>query len=317
MLLYSATAALLVQCSVVVGRAYCPVCTAVALTRVGVCCAFERVSPTSRFMVVLESGSAAPTSGEVKAGQGPGGTAPKSTASAVGGQGGTTITASANGLEALTEYEVYLVAQDGAATPNVQATPHHLHLSTQAPGPYFHGGYPKVCCETDKSLELTVRMTKAGRFYFLAVPTSVTSNPTAVEVRDNTFAEAVSSGNEHVPPGLVEATATVTGLEPSTAYRVWVVAEDQESPPNLQQNPTVVVDTTAQGEPPHASSLAHSPRFSCSLRTLTPPRGSLSSLAQTQPPQLLLPAFLALPRVVTRRWTWACSSTRRAASPSG
>ena len=206
--------------------------------------------------MVLAAGSSAPTSAEVKALTGPGGSAPAGSATAVGGQGGVTLSATTTGLAALTQYEVYCVAQDGAATPNLQASPVHESVTTSAPGPHFVGGYPAMSDATDKSGTLSIRLTKAGTAYFIAVPSTVAQTPTSEQVKANTFAQAEpgSHGSVHVPPALAEVTTTVSGMQPSTAYRVWVAAEDQEDPPNLMVSPSHALMTTGpDATPPDAA----------------------------------------------------------------
>lgn len=84
------------------------------------------------YMVVLADAATAPTSAEVKAGTGAGGVAPISSGSVIVGAASTTYAIAASGLTASTAYDVYVVAEDDETTPNLQASPVLLDVSTKA-----------------------------------------------------------------------------------------------------------------------------------------------------------------------------------------
>ncbi|MEW6264400.1 MAG: LamG domain-containing protein [Thermodesulfobacteriota bacterium] len=81
------------------------------------------------YYVVLTDGTTAPSSAEVKAGTGPGG----STALAYGSMNlpaNTLTSQTVTGLAPATEYDVYVVAEDDEATRNIQTTPVKLDIGT-------------------------------------------------------------------------------------------------------------------------------------------------------------------------------------------
>lgn len=75
------------------------------------------------YLVVVADGAAAPTSAEVKAGTGSGGTGQVFAGNVAVVAASTTATISATGLAASTSYDVYVVAEDDEGTPNIQASP--------------------------------------------------------------------------------------------------------------------------------------------------------------------------------------------------
>ena len=74
------------------------------------------------------------------------------------------------------------------------------------------------------------------------------SAPTTTEVKAGTASgggAAIKSANAAVSSGDFINAFSITGLTASTAYDVYVVAEDDEGSPNLQANPTKVDVSTA------------------------------------------------------------------------
>lgn len=211
-------------------------------------CALERNPRLCiRFLVVVTSGSDPPSSIQVKNGQDSTGSAALSSASNVAGLAGITISATATGLQPLTAYDVYIVAQDGAPTPNLQSSTQKLVVTTAASAPSFVGGFPHLTDVHDTWCTLHVKLTKGGRVFFHVVPTSTPGTPSAEQVRAGTFPGGVAHGNVHVPTGLVEVTTSVTSLDPESSFNVWVTAEDLQVPPNLQLTAVSVVLLTSPG----------------------------------------------------------------------
>jgi len=82
------------------------------------------------YYVVVADGATAPTSAEVKAGTGSGGSGEVTTGNAVVNTGGFTHDFSVIGLTKSTAYDVYVVAEDHEASPNLQASPTKIDVST-------------------------------------------------------------------------------------------------------------------------------------------------------------------------------------------
>lgn len=74
------------------------------------------------YSVVVPNGATAPTSAEVKAGTGSGGTG-QIAAGNVAATANTEATITLTGLSLGTDYDIYVVAEDDATTPNLQASP--------------------------------------------------------------------------------------------------------------------------------------------------------------------------------------------------
>ncbi|WP_422089578.1 Ig-like domain-containing protein [Tenacibaculum ovolyticum] len=82
------------------------------------------------YYVVVANGASAPTSAEVKAGTASGGGVAIKNANAVVNSGGFTNAFSVTGLTSETAYDVYVVAEDDAGSPNLQASPTKVDAST-------------------------------------------------------------------------------------------------------------------------------------------------------------------------------------------
>ncbi|WBX70964.1 MBG domain-containing protein [Tenacibaculum retecalamus] len=82
------------------------------------------------YYVAVADGATVPTSAEVKAGTASGGGAAIKSAKATVSSGGFTNVFSVTGLIEGTAYDVYVVAQDDEATPNLQAIPTKIDVTT-------------------------------------------------------------------------------------------------------------------------------------------------------------------------------------------
>jgi hypothetical protein len=80
------------------------------------------------YAVVVADGASAPSSTEVKAGTGSGGSGQLATDSAA--DSGSGVTLNLTGLSASTAYDVYVVAEDDEGTPNLQASPTLVNVTT-------------------------------------------------------------------------------------------------------------------------------------------------------------------------------------------
>ncbi|MEQ8239303.1 MAG: YDG domain-containing protein, partial [Cyclobacteriaceae bacterium] len=84
------------------------------------------------YYVVVADGASSPSSPEVKAGTGNGGSGQISTGNAAVSTGDFTNDFSVTGLTAGTAYDVYVVAEDDEGTPNLQVSPTKIDVTTAA-----------------------------------------------------------------------------------------------------------------------------------------------------------------------------------------
>jgi uncharacterized protein YlzI (FlbEa/FlbD family) len=82
------------------------------------------------YYVIVPNGATAPTSAEVKAGTGNGGSGQITSGNAAVNTGGFTNNFAVTGLTAGTAYDVYVVAQDDEGTPNLQTSPTKVDVTT-------------------------------------------------------------------------------------------------------------------------------------------------------------------------------------------
>ena len=200
------------------------------------------------YYVVLADGATAPTSTEVKAGTGSGG----ATAIASGSitlSADTEGSATVSGLTAGTAYDVYLVAEDDESTPNVQSSSTKVEVTTLGP-PSFITGYPKTENVTTSSVDLLVKIDKAGKAYYVVLADEAMV-PTSSEVKAGTGSGGITAiaSSSIVLSADTEARATISGLPAHTEIDIFVVAEDNESTPALQSTPTKVEVTTLNTPP--------------------------------------------------------------------
>lgn len=190
------------------------------------------------YFVVLNAGATAPSADQVKAGQ-------DSSGQAVGDNLKGTVNLTANteatqavaGLNAETEYDVYVVAEDNV--PNLIAAPVKVDVKTAAPdttAPVLSDNSASDI--THEGAKLNFTSSEAGTYYYLiyaagnAAPTkeAVKAQGTAVA---KCTAAAMAGAN----------TANVTGLVAQTAYKAYVVVEDAAG--NISEVATIDITTTA------------------------------------------------------------------------
>jgi hypothetical protein len=85
-------------------------------------------------------------------------------------------------------------------------------------------------------------MNEPGKVYYMVVPDGATA-PTAAEVVagvDYGTVTVTAHGTIDVPEGSTLYSVTITGLTDKTNYDIYVVAEDDETPPNRQTDPVMV-----------------------------------------------------------------------------
>ena len=197
------------------------------------------------YYVVVADGATAPTSSEVKAGTASGGGAVVTSGNAAVTSGAFTNDFSVVGLASGTAYDVYVVAEDDESTPNLMASSSKIDVTTIAgdmTSPSFENSTPSSSNITTTSFTLSTDIDEAGMIYYVVIADEATA-PTSSEVKAGTASGggvAVTSGNAAVTSGGFTNDFSVVGLASGTAYDVYVVAEDDESTPNLMGSPTKI-----------------------------------------------------------------------------
>jgi Zn-dependent metalloprotease/methionine-rich copper-binding protein CopC len=173
--------------------------------------------------------------------------------SQVTGTNSTTITLNpASDLDYSTGYYVQIDA--GAVTDLAgnnyagisDKTTWNFTTEADTTAPVNTSGWPKADTATTDGFTVRAKTNEAGTAYYVVLADGATA-PTAAEVKAATGsggAAALKTGNFALTAD-TEATATVTGLTSSTAYDVYVVAQDAVATPNLQTSATKVDITTA------------------------------------------------------------------------
>ena len=120
--------------------------------------------------------------------------------------------------------------------------------------PSFSGGYPTTQSVSASGFDVAVSLNEIGTSYFVVLPDGATA-PSSTQVKNGqdasgTAVVATSRATIAVTAAGTEFTGAASTLLPTTAYDVYVVAEDDEATPNLQTAPTLTeVTTTATGAP--------------------------------------------------------------------
>ncbi|WP_316800828.1 CehA/McbA family metallohydrolase [Pedobacter frigidisoli] len=102
--------------------------------------------------------------------------------------------------------------------------------------PTYASGYPKTSLITSTTVNLTSNINEAGKTYYVLVPATGTAPTTPAQIKagkDGNNNDAFKSGSFANALG-VDASTTIAGLTLSTAYRIYVTAEDAAATPNLQ-----------------------------------------------------------------------------------
>jgi len=196
------------------------------------------------YYVVLNQGSAAPISAEVKAGTGFSGSAALKSGTIQCTAINTEYTEVVTGLNQKTIYDVYFVTEDGV--PNLQTTPTKVSITTlDATAPEWITGWPKAESITTFGFTLRVEINEPGKVYFVILPTGSQLIPTSIEVKEGTAGggqPAVATGLITCTAGNTEYTSVVSTLEPLTGYDTYFVAEDIFS--NIQSTTASVLGVT-------------------------------------------------------------------------
>lgn len=104
--------------------------------------------------------------------------------------------------------------------------------------PLFQSSTPSTSATTFSQTTLTVQLDESGAAYFVVVADGSVA-PSSAQVKagqDNTGSAAQKSGSISISSAAQSFTTDITSLSAGTAYDIYVVAEDDESPANLQTN---------------------------------------------------------------------------------
>ena len=119
--------------------------------------------------------------------------------------------------------------------------------------------YPKAQAITAVGFDVAVNLDEIGTAYFVVLADAATA-PSSAQVKAGTDASdgalaSTSKGTISVDAPSTEYTGSASSLSASTAYDVYVVAEDDEGSPNLQASPTKIdVTTTVAASAPACTS---------------------------------------------------------------
>jgi len=195
------------------------------------------------YYVVLDNEATEPTVEEVKAGTGSGG-------SAVVSNGEIALVADIESIENIiglvqnTEYDIYIVAEDDEVPANLQDVVTKIDASTMIDDitpPVFADTYPKITENTASRLNLAAQIDENGIAYFVVLENEVIE-PTVQEVLNGTG----NGGNAAVANGNISLSANIEGsilienLDESTDFDIYIVAEDDAVPANVQASVTLV-----------------------------------------------------------------------------
>ena len=208
----------------------------------------------SFFYVVVPSGASQPTAAQVVLGLSSSGGVPVASGSGLVTSAATTVTSTASGLTHSTAYDVWAVGRDDEATPNTQSSATKVSVTTGADvsPPTFVSGFPRSSAVSDGGFTVDVQLSESGDFFMVVVPNGA-SAPSVAQVKAGTTASGSAALASATTVGGSPSTVlalSVTGLAAATAYDAYIVAQDGESPANVQASVVRVdvstsVDVTA------------------------------------------------------------------------
>jgi len=161
-------------------------------------------------------------------------------------RGGAFSTDGAQWNEIYVQYEAgYITLVNTVLDANFQPIATTTAPVADTTAPTFVTTYPKSTAITASSFSIQVQLNEIGTAYLIVVPNG-TAAPTSQQVKDGTASGSILSRSIAVTAANTTATMNATGVSDATNYDVYVVAEDDESTPNLQSSPVKVdVLTTA------------------------------------------------------------------------
>ena len=116
---------------------------------------------------------------------------------------------------------------------------------------------PTATSITGTGFTLNTDIDEEGEIAYVVLPDGAAA-PTSAEVISGTGSgggSPITSGDAVVNSGDFSHAFSVSGLSSETAYDVYVVAQDDESPPNVQASPTLLEVMTSDITPPSVNSI--------------------------------------------------------------
>jgi hypothetical protein len=202
------------------------------------------------YYVLMPDSSVLPTVTEVVNGTGAGGATALSSGNLSITSVGIEYTKTFTGLTLDTPYDLYLVAQDDAASQNLQTNVTLLDVKTSGNlPPFFGAGYPQISTVLEDRVEVDIRLNEPSTVYLAVVARGATA-PTPAQVRAGNLASFISQTNYYHYNTSLTYTRSLGGLTPASDYDMYIVAEDVAAFPNLQDSVTLLQFTTAPAMPP-------------------------------------------------------------------
>ncbi|WP_425075956.1 Ig-like domain-containing protein [Psychroserpens sp. S379A] len=161
-------------------------------------------------------------------------------------------TAYISGLSDNTTYDVYLTTWCGVTNQcfgdvtSIIGVNTGAIVPTDSTAPVFENATPLVTGITASELTLTTDIDEEGTIYYVVLPDESTL-PSSTEVKNGTGsggAMAILNNSVTVSSDPFSYDFNISGLDEATAYDIYVVAQDNQTVPNLQASPTLVNFTT-------------------------------------------------------------------------
>lgn len=186
---------------------------------------------------VATTSATTPSVAQIQAGEDDGGVAAAASGSqAVGSTGTQNVTVT--GLAEATTYYVHFVQADAAGNDSTPVTS-PAAATADVTAPTFTSG-PIASAASETTLEVDATINEAGTVYAVVLADG-SSAPSAAQVKagqDAGGGAALASASSAASAG-VGVTLSLTGLTGNTDYDVYVLAEDDESTPNVQATATL------------------------------------------------------------------------------
>jgi hypothetical protein len=202
------------------------------------------------YFILMADPSTTPSSANVKAGLNSAGTTAGVIASGnVAASANIQEVLNATGLTSGIKYDAYIVAEDLLA--NIQAAPNASLTPTTVDNtpPVNAGGYPVLGTVGGTTAQFKVKTNENGNAYFVVATHASGMNPTSAQVKagQDGPGHSVNSGwsGSVTIAANTEGNFTAINLNPSTAYDVFIVAED--GVPNLQVAPSSILNFSTSG----------------------------------------------------------------------
>ncbi len=151
-----------------------------------------------------------------------------------------------------TAYKVYMVAQDDAPAVNTQSAVTQLEVTTldDLTAPEFETNYPNATNVDLTAFNVNVQLNEAGKVYYIVIDAGE-QQPTINEVvsgENYAGVSVVANGTIEVTEASAPYAAFVENLQVGTDYEVYLVAEDDQPTPNIQETLAMLEVTTLSDE---------------------------------------------------------------------